>query len=62
MCGGIKMVINNRKSRKNKRNQETKEAKLGNYLIVTQYTETEVSFFCKNTKTTESFGVFSYVR
>lgn len=39
------MPINNRKGRKHKRNEGTKEAKPGNYLIVTEGTETEVNYF-----------------
>lgn len=43
------MAINNRKGRKHKRNEGTKEVQPGNYLIVTEGTETEVNYF-KNIK------------
>lgn len=39
------MPINNRKGRKHKRNEGTKEARPANYLIVTEGTETEVNYF-----------------
>ena len=39
------MAINNRKGRKHKRNEGTKEAQPANYLIVTEGTETEVNYF-----------------
>lgn len=43
------MAINNRKGRKHKRSEGIKEVQPGNYLIVTEGTETEVNYF-KNIK------------